>query len=247
MNRSLVIASALVSSLVAAIAGCHTDTEGTSASSACSALYDAYTGYYNKCQPTQQFGDKAGFLKVCELNLAAPGASGASGPLNECANAINGLAPSCGDTDSDVCKTSGGSLATGTACGNDIQCASKYCKGGGISESSSSGTTVIKATCGVCADPIAVGQPCTGGDRCAESSVCQGTASNNGTCIAIAKNDIGGTCSSVPMNGTINDCKAGLRCTADHCRRNIDTKSSTCQLNRRRRQLLVYGSGRCAY
>jgi hypothetical protein len=151
--------------------------------------------------------------------------------MSNCASTMQSLAATCGDSDSTVCETSGGSLASGTACGNALQCASAFCKGSGITESSTGAMTTITATCGVCTDKIAVGQACASSDRCIDGAACNQTpdptGALSGVCAPTVKNDIGGACGSSTNQG-INQCKAGLRCGMDQKCAALGASGSDC-------------------
>lgn len=219
------VGSALLVAITAITAGCKTDnasssaTGGGSSASACGSLYDAYSAYYARCSPTTSVPSRDGFVATCELQLAAPGASGATSALGDCASALQGLVDTCGDPGVTACKQpGGGSLAAGVRCGTDLQCASGNCKGSGVNETSSgNGATTITVSCGVCADRLAVGATCGTGDLCADGSKCSfavGSGPNEGKCVAIVTSDVGGACGD--NNGqAVTQCKSGLRCGAD--------------------------------
>jgi hypothetical protein len=159
--------------------------------------------------------------------------------MSACASTIQGLVATCGDTDSSVCATSGGTLAAGTACGDDLQCASAWCKGGGVSESVTNNNVVVSAKCGVCTDVIAIGSACSQDDKCADRGICNVTSSDpgaKGTCLAVVKNDVGGACSSLPTAKELDSCKAGLRCGPDQKCIALANKGDACSVG-----------GDCAY
>ncbi len=211
MRKSVFVLPLLASSIIAAVAGCKTENgagpAGPASSVSCGALYDAYDAYDAKCAPAESISDRAGFLKVCELALAAPGGSGASAPTADCASAVQSLTATCGSTNILACKLSGGLLLRGAACGTDVQCASALCKDGGVFGVLAGDVLTLTAHCGVCSDPRPIGGGCGAAETCADHGVCSGD-----TCVAVVKNDVGGHCS----RGTTPDqCKEGLYCGTD--------------------------------
>jgi hypothetical protein len=219
MKRSLSVAAvtASVSVFVLALVACSSGSSGNGvgggSSGACGAYFDSYSKYVSQCRGSNSgFSNRDRFVSYCQTLLAAPGASGADGALNTCASDINGALSSCGpSSQSTACDSFKGSLAAGTACGSSIQCGSGYCKGAGITTTSGSGgTSTSVAKCGVCADPIAVGQPCdqSKDDHCVKDASCVVSGSGSaGTCKATVKNDVGGACAASGVS-----CKDNLRC-----------------------------------
>ncbi len=182
------------------------------AGGACGAYFDSYTEYAKKCGG-QFFNSRDRWVQYCQLLINAPGAGGADSAINQCAQDINAGTSACASaTKSTACSTFMGALGSGAACGSSVQCASGFCKGGGVhSSTSSSGDSMNTATCGVCAAEIAVGQPCdqSKDDRCVKDASCSTTGSGSvGTCKANIVNDLGGACGG---NDNIT-CKDGLRC-----------------------------------
>jgi hypothetical protein len=179
--------------LVSAIMACNGSTTGGGGS--CGQFYDAYASYLQKCDNTATnfFGERDRFVSYCETELSAPGVTSAySNALSSCSGEIQNVSASCGKiTNTSACKAPAGTLADGTACGEGSQCSSTFCKGSGTSTTSnSSGVTTTSFTCGVCAQKIAIGQPCnfSTGDSCVDGASCTSAGSGNGsgTCTADA-------------------------------------------------------------
>ncbi len=155
-----------------------------------------------------QYGDVATCttrLKIaCTNALNAPSTGATAGQAESCASAVGSAA--CADVlgrnPPGACKTVAGSLADGTACGDDAQCSGKNCRasvgstcgacstraaaGGACS---SSGDCDYGFTCAnkVCVTPGAAGAMCDVGHPCATSFACKG-----GTCVQ--RQAAGATC-----------------------------------------------------
>jgi hypothetical protein len=137
------------------------------------------------------YGDEA----TCELRLKPsclstlkdPGTTLTTDRLDSCAKQL--MAQTCtaifNHVVPDACKPTAGSLADGTACGDDNQCKSAYCK------------KAASSTCGVCG---AKSSSCVVDGDCDSASVCAA----NGTCVQ--RGAMGAACSAnMP-------CAYGLSC-----------------------------------
>jgi hypothetical protein len=211
MRSKAILTSALVA--MASLAACSGSTsnstggdggsEGGSGVSAQQASTDAATAFCTRaqaCAPayiTIGYGD----APTCATRLAksilpAIGATGSTATpdiYEACATAIQQA--SCADLLGrhlpDVCKKAG-TLADGTACGNDSQCANMRCK------------VAVNAVCGTCTSHAAVGASCGVDDDCVDGSKCI-----SGTCAAFGKQ--GDTCSAS------QPCSPDLACRSGAC------------------------------
>ncbi len=210
--KSIVVASVTASLVAFAVVACSSGSSGGGGSGgaggACGAYFDSYAAYTKQCGAVNFINSRDRWLTYCQLLVNAPGASGADGAINQCAQDVSAATSTCSPASkSTACSTFMGSLTAGAACGASVQCASSYCK---VPSVQSSGTTAT--ACGVCADKIAIGQPCNQemGDTCVKGAICSQASSGtgSGTCKAQIVNDVGGACL-----GTDNaTCKDDLRC-----------------------------------
>lgn len=168
------------------------------------ACTDAATALCNKLQScasalvTVLYGDVATCVARgklgCLPSLMAPSTSASPDKLDSCANATGAI--SCGalfsrDAPPPACKTDPGKLANGTACGEDAQCTSAFCK-------KTSGQP-----CGVC------GARAPAGGACAVSADCDyGLACGNQLCVAYGM--AGSSCDGGHPCAAPNVCKAGV-------------------------------------
>jgi hypothetical protein len=187
--------------VVVALSGCHCGSQ-------CDSYYQGASSYLTRCLGSSAIGrapiDR--FDLWCHSLELAPGFKG---DLAGCGAALSSA--SCGSTatSTPACMFQG-TLAEGTACGSDGQCQSGFCKGAGIHEEVSSGSSglMVKTTvsCGVCTALIDVGQSCASGSRCVANAECSG-----GMCRALASS--GEACASAGPH-----CASGLRCdSTGHC------------------------------
>ena len=143
---------------------------------------------------TTQYGDvatcQARAKLTCLPALMAPMTSANPDKLDQCATATSML--TCNqlftrDTP-EICKPLPGKLADGSACGDDGQCTSTYCKkpanevcGVCGARAAAGGACALDADCdykltcamSVCVAPGAVGASCDGGHPCAPPNVCK--------------------------------------------------------------------------
>lgn len=137
---------------------------------------------------------------ACDLSAPLNGSSQSDANITTCATALTTV--SCPDFLSGynflpaACRMVG-TLANGTACGDDHQCSSGYCK------------LTTQSNCGQCATKSPVGATCVTESDCNFGLTCfgQGTARK---CITPAAQ--GGVC-----NATDKTCKHGLFCIAGQC------------------------------
>jgi hypothetical protein len=205
-GRTLAVASfgAFVAS---AACGGSSAGSGGPAADACGDLYDAEVAYDTSCDSAggALFESRDRAVQSCALRVNAPGvAPGLASALQACASAAKNDATACNRTDFD-CSVPAGTRAYGSACGEDEQCASGYCKMVGLPASPEEATT-LSAICGYCAAVVAVGQGCATTDRCAQGAACQASATGDAVCTVLPVNDVGGSCLPPAT------CKAGLRC-----------------------------------
>jgi hypothetical protein len=148
----------------------------------------------NDCAPfilQSEYGDQttcAGQQKqACLALLQAAGTSRTASGASDCATALR--AQSCSDYTSGValpaCAAQPGALAGGTACIDDSQCTSTYCRV--VSESA--------GACGLCANnPAAqLGGACSGATPCATGLICVG---GEGGMLCAGLGQSGDSCSS---------------------------------------------------
>jgi hypothetical protein len=213
---------AFVGALSGAVVSCNGMTKAGGApgdGTSCGNYYDAITAYYSRCEPklgsaSLYYGDRARFVTHCTAVLAAPGVSSAmfDSALDACAGRM--LSPiACGDTPgrNTACTTPAGSYTTGTACGEDAQCASGYCKRAGPLTTGSEDTTTPTFGCGVCTEPIAIGRPCVPvDDRCVVGTSCLWSSeTGRGTCGTPVFGLAGDPC-----NTDDKTCDDGFKCDA---------------------------------
>jgi hypothetical protein len=184
--------------LVASVGvGCFSSSSSLSPTAACQRAYASIVAYDQACSlHDASLGDEDRYVQACVLELNAPGAVAVSA-LEQCTDAVDGAKATCGTVDDVACPSATGTLATGSPCGEGIQCRTGYCK-----------ASDPTSRCGVCTDRIPAGQPCSSGDACAYGTSCVSGTGDTPTCTAKPlKNDVGGSCSAP---GTA--CKDGLRC-----------------------------------
>jgi hypothetical protein len=197
----------------------------------CAAYFDAADAYQSRCggPPGPWFGLRDRFLKVCQVEISAPGASTDAG-LGACASAIKDATPTCGAANAAACNgvaDAPGTLPTGAPCGSSAQCGSGVCKAPSL------------RTCGVCATRIAIGLACDSlkGERCTEDASCVlPIGSPSGTCTRLS--DVGGPC------GGGESCKKPLNC--DRATKKCvpeGTNGAACETNGDCAEPLVCGPG----
>jgi hypothetical protein len=197
--KSTTALGAAIAAIVSVSAGCSSSSPSQpSTSDVCHQIYASFSSYYQACDSIDSaIGDENRFVQSCLFDLNAPGVT-ATSKYEQCAGAADSAKATCGSVDDSACSNLTGTLATGSACGEGMQCQSGFCK------TSNPYTT----GCGVCADRTPIGQPCTVLDQCVVGAACVlGPTGSTGTCTPTTKVDVGGSCSQA---GTI--CKDGLTC-----------------------------------
>jgi hypothetical protein len=140
-------------------------TGGATSGLDCAAFAKTQCQRMQACSPyllATSFGDSAqcetALTSSCTKNQAAPGADATQGA--GCIDALEAVA--CedlfGNSFPDACRLQG-SLAIGSACGSDWQCASGVCN-------------FDSSQCGQCADPVPENGDCTTNKRCAHGLNC---------------------------------------------------------------------------
>jgi hypothetical protein len=214
---------------------------------ACGDLYDGLAAYLvctGFTYPWNINGHRERFVKVCAMQLAAPGARAAASAVETCAAGLHAAAPTCAPVDA-ACVAPAGALPSGSACGTGLQCASRFCNAGQGTPQSYVAPTLLDllpqslGACGVCADKLPIGAscnpgtgpsttvpPCVDGAYCANLGppgpsptgpyVCQGVPPGG---------DVGAACSVAVTGGAGGaepfPCKSGLTCSSP--------TSGTCQ------------------
>ncbi len=184
---------------VITVLACGGSASVTGPDDACGQYYDALTAYAKRCSSSTLSGERSDFLAICKAALAAPGTSITQGMLANCASAVNGTTL-CSLNDIAACKPGPGSLADGTACGSDAQCASGDCKT----------TTTNGLSCGTCVKTAKEGEACNvapTNTACATDLRC-----DKNVCVKNVTIPPGGTCSFTGSPGS--NCAAGTACNA---------------------------------
>jgi hypothetical protein len=166
--------------------------------------------HISTCAPgvfKERYGDMAGCMSKtalgCANRPAVPGSTITADAITACIAAQK--AETCADffnnTDVPACDFKG-SGKVGASCTSDRQCATGYC-------------APTDAFCGVCANPLALGQTCKGGD-CAPGLIC------NDVCLTPGK--AGEMCDQRQI------CGIGLYCSAGKCTPEIAMAGAPCTL-----------------
>lgn len=174
MFRSFFTLSFLTAGLFAV--GCIGDTPAVTEAEACTAMARAVCAKLLDCSPIlkdSQYADNAACIAREELRCApilhAEGSKTTPADIKACADGYFTI--SCDDILSDhlsePCRPTPGTLANGSPCGLDTQCASTKCVTNG-------------EPCGVCAEPIAARGACTTNEECARGLTCA-----NNVCTAL--------------------------------------------------------------
>jgi hypothetical protein len=191
---------------------------GPAASGAWGNLVTAYCNKFFECSPeatTQEFADVATCISRTSLSVnrfdQLPGTSWTTSKIEGCAAVIS--SSSCQSISegisSDACKSEPGTLANGTPCGDDSQCAGGNCN----TSTSSDGGVVSQSTfCGKCETRT----PSTCGDAgaCTSTEQCSyDTVSRSSRCVTPAPE--GSACSDgMP-------CVSGLTCSNSICSKRV--------------------------
>lgn len=169
---------------------------------ACDAFAQAVCNKLQECIPiglTAQYGDVAQCTartkQSCTNTLGATGTGATPAALNACTSAYNGAACDAllSGTVLDACKAPAGTLADGTACGDDSQCVNRNCQ------------KTTDPACGHCAPRGGTGSGCVVSGDCTEGLIC-GAALK---CVELGKQ--GAACSATQL------CQANLACQNGKC------------------------------
>jgi hypothetical protein len=218
---SLTIVSVFATTLVAV--GCGTSSgTATDALAACKAGNEASQAAFTRC-----FGGNVGIsvapldpisaeysARACVNNLGAPGVAVTGAIFNACAEALKtatceSFADVIGGTRTAIpaCDFPKGKLATGAACGDDVQCAG-YCD------------LPTDKNCGVCTALPGENLPCGNSRQCAAGLVC----GSRTTCEKVPpESSEGGACDDAGKS-----CKFGLSCGPDKKCIKIPTLGQAC-------------------
>ena len=181
------------------LAGCgNTGENAVSEEVACADLVKAVCGQLQACSDAAvklYYGDQATcearLTVTCKSSLHDPGTTLTTNRLDACAKKT--MAATCtalaNHVVPDECKAVPGTLANGSACGDDGQCQSAYCK------------KAAKAACGVCAARDAT---CVRDDDCDSGLVCANMA-------CVARGAQGASCDAG------HPCGYGLTCEGGAC------------------------------
>ncbi len=190
------------------LVACSSTSQSTA--DACASFSDSVCNKYKTCFPelfaaeyTSTTACAARQKISCTNALNAKSTAVTSGDATACGSAMS--AASCDKFSSfgrdplPECKPKAGPLAAGTACQDNGQCASSYCKFG------------TSSACGACGTRVAAGSKCDTSDDCEYTLVCGG----NKTCVKPGA--AGDTCSSdKPCGGTLV-CKTSTGGTTGTC------------------------------
>jgi len=192
---------------------------------ACASFADSLCNKFKGCFPElfpSAYTDVANCVArqklSCKNIVGGKGTAITSSDITTCGNGISNA--SCDklynsdNTPLDGCKPKAGSLGAGTACQDDSQCSTQYCKFG-------------TSSCGACGNRVAAGSKCESTNDCEFGLVCGG----NGTCVKpgaagdSCSNDkpCGGklVCKTATAGSTSGTCTApagtGESCTGNDC------------------------------
>lgn len=244
--------TAFAAAAITAIACGGSGTPATNNDDACGKYYDALISLGNRCSGSGTTGTRTDFIALCKAASSAPGTSITPALLSSCADAVN-TTTQCSISDLTQCKPGPGTLADGTACGDDSQCASGDCKTTTAPNGQRCGTCVKTAKegepCNVAPDnvgcganlscdknvcvknvPIAAGGACSfsgsPGSNCTSGTYCNAPLTPNAT----------GVCATIPKKGEActTTCATGLVCTNAVCADRLDvggacTSSTQCK------------------
>jgi hypothetical protein len=205
--RSVVPSSALI--LIGAVA-C-----SKSAGSAAEEYFDAVLAYGERCHTQIGFDqdvNRDDLRRSAEANLSADGVTVTASQFSDCATAIADV-PCDSELKLDCGLNSPGTLADGTACLENNQCASGYCK--------------EKDLCGTCTSVVPEGGKCdpVGGTRCAKDLRCSvpaGEPQTEAKCEREVFAKAGEACSdSFNSEGPRKGCDKELSCVEGKCTANL--------------------------
>jgi hypothetical protein len=217
---------------------------------ACTALADGYCAKLQTCSTfvmSVAYGDlatcKARWILNCTPNFGAAGTSATPSRTSACAASIPAL--SCSTFLSGAlgaaCDVAGGTLANGSACGDDAQCSSTFCARapeslcGTCQPITDPGDTCVQKSCSTssqtvcvvakntCVTPKAgqIGDSCIGHEECdvGHQVGCNPVSSK---CIALTLSSAGGTCGA----DSIIPSKVGVCPAAGTCSSQLNGKCS---------------------
>lgn len=178
-------------------------SSSVNADQACSDFSAAYCKRINDCAPFYvqlAYSDAPGCttrLKLaCAPALNAPGTGTTPGIAEACSGALSSA--SCDDLLGrnlpDACKTKGGSLSNGVACGDNAQCQGTICN------------RAKNQTCGVCSARVAAGGTCVRDDDCDYGEMCSKTAN-----VCVKFGNVSDNCDAD------HPCKPTLVCKSGSC------------------------------
>ncbi len=193
-------------SIVVAVVACSGSTSSPpTAQQACNDLATSICNGLETCYPyglTVAYGNTSTCITRAALDcpsaITATGSGATAADVEACAQAYSGA--SCeallNNGTPSACQIPG-TLAAGSPCGSDVQCAGSnaYCK-------------VATGSCGVCSTRAAGGGTCTAGNDCQPGLSCV-TSGTTSTCVAPAAQ--GASCSAT------TPCQASLACINGTC------------------------------
>ncbi|MGZ3454473.1 MAG: hypothetical protein ACXVEF_33005 [Polyangiales bacterium] len=190
------------------------DSGGTTVEQACDQYAQTICDKLSSCLGVfvnVAFGDvatcKSRYVPKCTDAFKATGTAAQPADLAACSDAAK--TASCesllDNNPPAACMPKKGSVANGTACGDDAQCSSGFC-----------GFDDAKRVCGVCGGAPMAGATCADGKKCGQGFVC----ATNGKCAAPVAE--GATCDdTIP-------CQAGLSCAGGKCAKKVATEGGAC-------------------
>jgi hypothetical protein len=191
--------------LTALVFACSSSSSGSAAVSTDTACADYATAICTKASTCSvifleiSYGDTAActtrFKSLCASAFAAHATSLTTDHVEKCIAALSSAGCDAlydRNTPAD-CRSTAGTLANGTACGDDNQCTSAYCNKGASS---------ICGTCGVARSKV--GEACTQDDNCDYGLVCIGGGMTPQVCAA--RGGAGATCDAQ------HPCSTALAC-----------------------------------
>jgi hypothetical protein len=188
---------------------------GPGAATACKHYYSSQ---YLRCggpilPASEEARDEARFVQVCLNDIALPGSGMTTATVDACASALDSSPCELPDGPPLACNFIG-SLPSGAACNEGLQCQSGQCPG---TAAFSPEGPIGPYTCGTCAPFVAVGQVCggTSSGGCASNAACllgagmETAAEPTYFCAALTQGDVGAACDDLSTT-----CKTGLYCAA---------------------------------
>jgi hypothetical protein len=205
MQRSSLVSSIFAFGLLlAACSSTPPSAAATAQAATCATYAQNVCNRLQECFPTglaSRFNDLAQCMdrtkQACATNLAANGTGATPTTVDACGTAIKNAACDAlfGATPLDACKAPAGTLADGTACGDDAQCTNRNC------------AKTSDPACGTCQARSPAGGGCVQSIQCEDGLFCDAT----GKCVAAGKQ--GAACGLT--NATV--CAADLVCHNGKC------------------------------